>query len=282
MNPLKFVSGIAIGQDHVKSKKNCQDALLVVEQKDLVVAVVADGIGDPIDSPYSEVGSRIGVNAIANQIASRLNATSRWRWNSHLQGRDLWDGVQKHTLNLIEDTALGMGGSRSRAIIKHFLFTIVGMVVTPDQTLFFGAGDGNYFLNGKMYEMFAKDIDNNPPCIVYNLVGTTSKRITPEDMCLRVRYTVSTKSVLSAMVATDGIEWLLKDPKKLVPGTKIPVGGPEDFWTNKEYYNNPDNLGRRLNLLATEKRRIDWKASELEVQPAILNDDLAMVVASRI
>lgn len=282
MNQLKFVFGIAIGQDHVKSKKNCQDALLVVERKDLVVAVVGDGMGDPIDSPYSEVGSRIGVTAIANQIASQLEATSRWRWNTHLQGKDFWEGVQKHALNLIEDTALGMGGSRSRSIIKHFLFTIVGMVVTPDLALFFGAGDGNYFLNGKMYEMYVKDVDNNPPCIAYNLVGTTSKRIIPDDMRLRVRHTVSTKSVLSAMIATDGIEWLLKDPKKFVPGTKIPVGGPEDFWTNREYYDNPDNLGRRLNLLATEKRRIDWKASELEVQPAILNDDLAMVVASRI
>lgn len=282
MNPLKFVSGIAIGQDHVKSKKNCQDALLVVEQKDLVVAVVGDGIGDPVDSPYSEVGSRIAVSAIANQIASRLNTMSRWRWNYHLHGKDFWDGIQNHALNLIEDIAVGMGGSRSRNIIRHFLFTIVGMVVTPDLTLFFGAGDGNYFLNGKMYEMYAKDEDNNPPCIAYNLVGTTSKRITQEDMLLRVRHTVPTKSVLSAMVTTDGIEWFLKDPKKLVPGTKIPVGGPEDFWTNREYYDNPDSLGWRLNLLATEKRKIDWKASELEVQPAILNDDLALVVASRI
>ncbi len=282
MNPLKFISGTVIGQNHVKSKKNCQDALFTVEQKDLVVAVVGDGVGDPVDSPYSEVGARIGVTAIANQIASRLLSTSRWRWNHHLQGRDFWNQVNVHTLNLIEDTALGMGGSRSRAIIKHFLFTIVGMVLTPDQTLFFGVGDGNYFLNGKMYEMFVKDVDNNPPCLAYSLVGTTSSRITPEDMQIRVRHTISTKSVQSAMIATDGIEWLLKDPNKVVPGTKVPVGGPEDFWNNHEYYENPSALGWRLNLLATEKRKIDWKASELEVQPAILNDDLAMVVASRL
>lgn len=282
MNLLRFASGITIGQEHLQVKRNCQDGLTLIEQKDLVVAVVGDGMGDPIDSPYSEVGSRIGVTAIANQIATRLNSASRWRWNFLLNGNGFWSDVQKHTLNLIEDTAVGMGGSRSRNIIKHFLFTVVGMVVTPDLTLFFGAGDGYYFVNGKMYEMYDKDIDNNPPCIAYNLVGTTSKRITQEDMQLRVRSTISTKSVSSAMIATDGIEWLLKDPKKLVPGTKLSVGGPEDFWTNKEYYDNPDNLGRRLKLLASEKRKIDWKVSELEVQPAILNDDLALVVASRI
>ncbi len=282
MNQIKVSSGIVIGADHVRIKKNCQDALLVVEKQDLLVAVVGDGMGDPIDSLHAEVGSTIGVTAIANYIAGRLESAPKWKWNSMLRGRELWEETQKHTLNLIESTSHAMGGSYSRAIIKHFLFTIVGMVVTPEITLFFGTGDGNYFLNGQMYEMFAKDVDNMPPCLAYNLVGTTSKRLTTEDLRLRVRHAVSTKTVQSAMIATDGIEWFLKDPTKIVPGTRNPVGGPEDFWSNKEYFENTEALGWRLNLLATEKKRIDWAVSEMETQPAILKDDLAVVVVSRL
>ncbi len=282
MKPFRFSSGIVIGADHVKSKKNCQDAMLVIEKRDLVVAVVGDGCGDPVDSPYSEVGSRMGVTLIANQIAGRLESVARWRWNFLLQGKDFWSGVQKHTINQIEDNGHGMGGSFSQNIIKHFLFTIVGMVITPDITLFFGAGDGYYFLNGRMFPLLTKDADNMPPYLAYNLVETTLKKMSAEDLRLKVFQTVQTRSVTSAMISTDGIEGILQNPSKIVPGTRTPVGDVHQFWTNAEYYENPNSLGWRLNLLASEKRKIDWDAQELEIQPAVVTDDLAMVIASRI
>ncbi len=282
MKPLKFASGITIGADHIKLRKNGQDSLMMVEKKEFVVGVVTDGCGDGIDSPYSEVGSRIGATTAANYIAFRLESTAKWRWDYMLHSKSFWDSVQQHILNRIEDTARGMGGNFSKNVIRHFLFTIVGMIITPDLTLFFGSGDGYYFLNEMEYPLLVKDEKNMPPYLAYNLVETDLKKMSAVDLRLRVRQIMSTDLVSSAMVATDGIEWISNFPEKIVPGTSIPVGQVNQFWINKDYYENPTALDWRLNLLATDKKRIDWKAQELEVQPAILKDDLAIVVASRI
>ena len=43
MEPLMFSWGSVVGADHVKAKKNCQDALKVIQKKDLMVAFVSDG-----------------------------------------------------------------------------------------------------------------------------------------------------------------------------------------------------------------------------------------------
>lgn len=282
MNPLLFSWGRVVGSDHVKSKKNCQDAFLIEQRKDLVVGMVSDGCGDSQDSPYSEIGSRIGVVTVVNQIITRLENTSRWRWNHHLEGLNFWQEVQKYTLERIDDTARGMGGSYSKNVINHFLFTLVGMVITPEITLFVGVGDGYYFLNGEMNRMMPVVSDNMPVYLAYNLVETNLKNMPADVLKLSVRKTVTTNSVFSAMVATDGLDGILANPKKLIPGTKEEVGGPERFWQNKDFFNNPFSLGWRLNQLASEKRNINWNEGRVEIQSPILTDDLSLVVASRL
>ncbi|NTV47047.1 MAG: protein phosphatase 2C domain-containing protein, partial [Chlorobiales bacterium] len=277
----RFNSACVIGADHVKSKKNCQDAVMTFERNDLYVAFVADGCGDAIDSPYSEVGSRFGVTAVVNYIVAKLDATSKWRWNRVLESSAFWNDVQIHTLEKIDDAARGMGGNFAHTVIKHFLFTLVGMVVTPDITLFVGIGDGYYFLNGKMYLMIPDAKDNMPTYIAYNMVETSLKKMSPEELKMKVRKICRTDSINSAMIATDGLNGILVDPKKFTPGTKEAVGGPEQFWTKKEYFDNKFSMGWRLNQLASEKRIIVWDEGRVDVQPAIITDDLALVVASR-
>jgi len=282
MKPLRFSFGSAVGADHVKSKKNCQDAVKMLEKDGRTIAFVADGCGDAVDSPFSEVGSRIGVNLVTNYITSRLDNLPRWSWKHQLESDTFWKEVQDHTLDQIESTALGMGGSFSKNVINHFLFTLVGFVMIPEITVIAGNGDGYYFVNGKETSMMVPNPENMPVYLAYNLVETSLKKMSPEDLRLNAREALSTHSISSIAVVTDGINPLLTNPEKLVPGTKIPVGGPDQFWNTEGYFENPHTLGSRLNQLTTEKRLINWSEQRMDIHPAVITDDLAIVVGSRI
>lgn len=279
---LMFSSGIVIGGDHVTSKRNCQDALHLIQKPEFVVAFVADGCGDAIHSPFSEVGSRLGVTTVANHIASKLESTSKWRWDNVLQSANFWNDVQRYTLEKIDDVARGLGGNYKQIVINHFLFTLVGMIVTPDIALFVSLGDGYFFLNGNIHEARPNPIDNMPPYLAFNLVETSLRKMSPEELLLSVKKIVPTKSMESAMISTDGLEGILSNPKKRVPGTNMEVGGPEQFWNEKGYFENTFSLGWRLKQLATEKKIIKWEEGRTEIHPAIITDDLALIVASRI
>ncbi|KKT49900.1 MAG: hypothetical protein UW41_C0001G0046 [Candidatus Collierbacteria bacterium GW2011_GWC2_44_18] len=281
MSQFMFSSGIVIGADHVATKKNCQDALKMLQKPEFLVAFVADGCGDAIYSPYSEMGSRQGVTTAVNYVAAKLETTSKWRWNSTLQSTGFWGDVQRHSLEKMDDAARGMGGNYKQVVISHFLFTLVGMVVTPDITLFVSLGDGYYFLNGEMYEVRPNPVDNMPPYLAFNLVETSLRKMSPEELKLSVKKVVPTRSVESVMISTDGLGGILSDSKKRVPGTNTEVGGPEQFWNEKDYFDNTFSLGWRLNQLATEKKIIKWDEKRAEVHPAIITDDLALVVGRR-
>ncbi len=283
MIPLRYSHGSVIGGDHVKVKKNCQDAYLVKEKKDLMVSFVADGCSNsnfPFET-YTEVGSRVGVGIVTNYVVSRLESISKWRWNFYLQNENFWADIQKHTLGEIDSIARGIGGSYHNNIVSYFLFTLVGMIVTPDITLFVGVGDGYYYLNGVKFEMIPDARDNFPTALGYNLIETSLKVMAPDDLKIRVKKVASTNTVNSAMVATDGLKGFFNDSKKCVPGT-TEIADPEDFWKNVSYFDNRSNLVGRLNLLASEKRVINWKDERVKIYPPVLTDDLAIVTASRI
>jgi hypothetical protein len=282
VNKLRFSSGCVIGADHVKSKKNCQDALFMIEKPDLMVAFVADGCGDSINSPFSEVGSRLGVTTVVNRVVAKLDSTTKWGRTRYLQSTHFWQDVQKYALDEMDISAIGMGGSYRKNIINHFLFTLVGLVVTPEITLIVGIGDGYYFFNEMKNELRPNPVDNMPPYLAFNLVETTLKKMSPEELKLKVVKSMATKDVESVMIATDGLGGVLSDPMKIVPGTKELVGGPDQFWNNKEYFENTFSLGWRLNQLATEKKIIKWEERRADIQPAIITDDLALVVGSRV
>ena len=281
MEPLMFSWGSVVGADHVKAKKNCQDALKVIQKKDLMVAFVSDGCGDYIDSPFSEVGARLAVSILANRVVSQMEYTARWRWGGRLSSTDFWNEVQTYSLDRIDEIAAGMGGDYVKNIVNHFLFTLVGVVITPDLTVFTGVGDGYYFLNGKIHQMMVENKNNMPTYLAYNLIGSSLESITPEDLVLRPRETILTRSVNNFMIATDGLNGVLADPKKLIPGTKEEVGDPEQFWTNKKYFENNCTLGWRLNQLANEKRTMDWDERRVIIHQPIVTDDLAIVMGAR-
>ena len=238
--------------------------------------------GDYIDSPFSEVGARLAVSILANRVVSQMEYTQPdgdgvgvyrvliFGMKSKLI---LWIGSMK--------SQAGMGGDYVKNIVNHFLFTLVGVVITPDLTVFTGVGDGYYFLNGKIHQMMVENKNNMPTYLAYNLIGSSLESITPEDLVLRPRETILTRSVNNFMIATDGLNGVLADPKKLIPGTKEEVGDPEQFWTNKKYFENNCTLGWRLNQLANEKRTMDWDERRVIIHQPIVTDDLAIVMGAR-
>lgn len=286
MNPLRFSFGSVLGADHLKIKKNCQDAYAMAQTKDYFVAFVSDGSTNRNlkYETFTEVGARIGVNTVTNYVSERLTNIPRWRWNTYLQSASFWGNVQTNLLERIDENARGMGGHYSKNIIDYFLFTLVGMVITPEITVFTGVGDGYFFLNGKKFEVRSSSPDNIPPYIAYNLVETNLKKMAPEDLKLGVKKIVSSASVNSAMIASDGLTPMIEnDGKPEDDKTKRKDVGPtEQFWKNQSYFDNTFSLGWKLKELASEKRTIVWKEERVEIRPPAITDDLALVVASRI
>jgi Protein phosphatase 2C len=286
MSQLRFSWGSVLGADHLKVKKNCQDTYATRQTKDYFVAFVCDG-GSNSNLGYetfTEVGARIGVNIVTNYVADRLNNISRWRWNAYLQSANFWGDVQTNLLKQVDGIARGMGGHYRRNVVDYFLFTLVGMVITPDITLFTGIGDGYFFLNGEKYEVHSSGSDNMPVYIAYNLVETNLKKMSPEDLKLGVKKIVPSATVNSVMIASDGLTPLIVNDEKTEEDEtrRMDVGSIEQFWNEKGYFDNTFSLGWRLKQLATEKKIIKWDEKRAEIHPAIITDDLALVVASRI
>ena len=53
------------------------------------------------------------------------------------------------------------------------------------------------------------------------------------------------------------------------------------FWLDDRYFDNPQNLARRLTQLNREVKRIDWDARRVERTSGPLRDDTTLLVIRR-
>lgn len=283
-NMFELAGGSIPGGDHLQRGnlligKNNQDAFATYPvitgkplESDLLVAVVADGCGS---KPASEVGSSLGSQLLVASLVKQ------WNRFAHLGSQDFEQGLA-HTLeasrqdviaNLrILASAMQGEGSFSQTVNDHFLFTLVGGIVTPFGAGFFSIGDGVIVVNGEMIQI-GPFPGNEPPYIAYALYAS---RWTDAEIRFKVHRIIKAEDFESFLLGTDGAGDLANASETIIPGTEEEIGPLSQFWTGKF---NKTGIRRKLaRINSTTNKVLDGR---LVTEKARLPDDTTLVVGRR-
>ena len=198
---FELASASVCGRDHQRVGRNNQDALAVERGARHLVLVVADGCGS---SPGSEVGARLGARLVAAALLRRLeprvedmaaagSLPSKPAGDAAVRGLDA-------ALALARADVLSQLGALARglcalpvpdhrclaaAVREQLLFTLVGAVVGPEETVLFALGDGLLALNDRSFPL-GPFPGNQPPYLGYALLPQALHGFSPEELQLQI------------------------------------------------------------------------------------------------
>jgi len=252
-----LLSGTATGGDHIEAATNGQDSFSIRVADGSIVVVVADGCSS---QPHSEVGAKM----VAPMLATFLEQAIRK--GQSLEDQRIWNYLRDLLLAKILSTATDMAGDHPVAPVlnKYFQFTLVGMVMTPQTTVFFSRGDGMFGINGKVTTI-EPEAGNRPAYLVYGLTRPDMVIDNPKLLDFDIQAVVPTPDVQSWWVGTDGVKEMLKVVGQSVNGEKIV--SIESLFDDQRYLDNPELLCRRLQQLVVDN---------------LIGDDITLVAGQRI
>jgi hypothetical protein len=260
-SPYEVAGGTVTGRSHVLSGKPNQDAYAWIARGDVLVAAVCDGCGS---SAHSELGARIGARVCTALLADRLAD------GAALDSPALWDALRGDVLDTLRALAAAMGGSLTRTVTDHFLFTVVGLALAGERGCVFAAGDGIAAVDGAL-QVLGPFPGNEPPYLAY---GLTSR----EAPGFSVVHAFS--GACSALIGTDGAADLAELAARPLPGGGE-VGPLSRYWEEDRYFDNADAVRRRLALVNREVERPIWHERRIDRRPGLLDDDTTLVVVRR-
>lgn len=273
LKEIQFVGGSIPGTDHTMPGQpkwvNNHDSFIIQPSDHCVVAIVCDGCGT---GKHSEVGAKLGSILLARAIVSQAERILSSRPLADLGADVFWERITRMVVGQLTGTICAMGDSLTDIVREHFLFTVVGTLITDSAVLVFSLGDGMYAINGKMYDL-GPFPNNEPPYLMYALTGSTREGSASNR--LFVNHMITAENFQSVLIGTDGLSWLISASDMQIPGREEKVGPISQFWENDEYFVNDDMIRRRLAVINRE--RSDGKA----VRGGPLKDDTTLVVIRR-
>ena len=274
MTQFQIAAGTIVGRNHSEPlvAKSNQDAFLHRIVDDSLIAIVCDGCSG---GTHSEVGSNLGVRLIMQSLSSNL-ARLPEELISQQQLEVFLERIRQDVLAEIRVLANKMGGSFTETIGDYFLFTVVCALVTPHWTCIFANGDGVYGINGDLTTL--GPYDNQPPYFCYSLVNS---KLEEAELTFQVKELLTTSSLDSLLVGSDGVHDLLEVEERNLPGHEEIVGPISQFWEEGRYFDNPDNLRRRLALANQPSVRLNKEEQRLVREKGLLPDDTTLVVIRR-
>jgi hypothetical protein len=253
----QLAGGSTIGRDHRLVPKNNQDSWSIWRCDDLTIAIVADGCGS---GTHSDVGAKLGVQILGSCL----------RKDYEYHGQINWHRIQRNVLSHIDAVAQAMGGNYRRTIESYMLFTLLGVVIDNQQATFFALGDGTIIVNGETVPIGPYQ-NNMPPYLGYGLL-LDELLIDANAITLGPILELPTAQLTSFLIATDGIDDVIRNGHNTLPGLDKLVGPIEQFWQSDRYFgSNPELLSRQLKLIGR-----DWPLSQ--PQPGLLGDDTTVIV----
>ncbi|MEI6065224.1 MAG: protein phosphatase 2C domain-containing protein [Pseudanabaena sp. ELA748] len=267
VDSFEYAIGTIIGRNHVLAGKNNQDAYRVISNEKFIIAAVCDGCGS---GKHSEVGAKLGARIVTEAIADLLNQSPNQ--DTEISETEFWDFVKINLLQKLKDFVAIANGDLELASVgaihelplqrefvnDYLLFTIVGAVITTNETVTFSMGDGAIAINGKLNQIPAYP-NNAPPYLAYGLYK-------PEAINFEIRDRLPTSELESLLIATDGIDDLVK------------VEDINQFWQEDRYFKNPDAIRRKLAMLNREEAKPDWNKREIIKRSGVLSDDTTLIV----
>lgn len=270
----EIAGGTIIGKEHVRNQKNNQDAWQIVRGEKALVAVVSDGCSA---GSHSEVGAKLGSRLLAESLSRCLELSAVDVFSGTVLEAVL-EKVRQDVLATIRILANVLGGSFSETIENFFLFTVLGVVITEQETFLFAVGDGIFFLNGEYIEL-APYADNHPSYLSYALVNTTLGG--PENFRFKVVRQLPTKELENVVIGTDGVRDLILATGKKLSGQTDVVKDPTSLWLDDHFFRNPDQLRRYLTQVNRELKIFDPLTRVPKVEPGYLPDDTTIVILRR-
>lgn len=157
MQNYQVRAGQIIGRDHLLRQTNCQDSYALIERDHYIIGIVCDGCSE---GERSEIGAALGAEYLSQRASQLLDEGTP----THA----LPECLYRDTLTFLENLCVLMPDPQRRAFVqKYLLFTVVGVIITPEMTLLFTAGDGLIAVDN-----FKAMIDqgNEPTYLAYHLV----------------------------------------------------------------------------------------------------------------
>lgn len=227
--------GSVIGSYHHKGFKNNQDALTIETTEKAIIGLVADGCGS---GKHSEVGAKLGVRFMANYLRQMIEICPDelpvdWEYLLNLAARQFLLSLNQF------NQCLGM--VEKEDAYSYWLFTLVGFILTEEQTIIFSFGDGVVSLNGEVTEI---DQNNEPEYLTYG---------SPK---VEIQQDVPTSEVNSLLIATDGFSELFERGEEGLSllGKNMKVQDLLDFETGPKYLKNKALVQKRLNVLGNNNK----------------------------
>jgi hypothetical protein len=272
MKEFQIAGGSVPGTDHTMPGqcgwKNNQDAYVWQLLPDRIFAVVCDGCSS---AEYSEVGARQGSYIVTSAMDFVLATMGRATLTSMTGVGAFCRELMNNVLNRISIIAGKVGGTYEDILQTQFLFSVMGLVMTPEVTLIISCGDGVYAVNGEV-STIGPYPGNAPPYLAYRLLSNRTIEFTPHVLC-------PTADVQSVFIGTDGVTYLQQASEALIPSTKFgttePIGDLNQFWENDMFYENTDGIRRRLALINLE-RVVNGR-----IKRGPLRDDITLVTVRR-
>jgi len=275
---FQISAGSIIGRDHMDIPQNNQDAYRYLVTDNLIIAIICDGCGDRKDTVASELGASLGANLLAHTIISHakkmgFNYSDLRREDCEHPG--FWERVRQDVLAKIRVIALDIGESFSEVIQSYFLFTTIGVLITPRWSIFFSIGDGLIVINGE-FRQIGPFAENKPPYIAYALSDTGSQN---QAFRFTLQSVLPTDKIENFLLGSDGsVELSTLATHKMPDGSEI--GPLSQFWENEGYFKNPDMIRRRLKLINSDVVKIT--SGVVTKRRPLLSDDTTIVVGKRI
>ena len=249
MKEYVIQSASVIGSHHRSVNKNNQDAVVVVENDEITVGIVADGCGS---GAHSEVGARLGALFAANFLASRAGQSTDFA--------ALLEELKRELLAYL-GTICSTGVEKTEFVFSHLLFTLVGFVITSDKVCVFRAGDGVAIVND---EKLVFDENNMPRYLSFGLLreekddkgAPASTRLSNrgERFGFEIVKEMARDELNCLLVATDGFQEIFENSEQefTLLGEVKTVGSFIDL-SNSKYLHNKSFLQKRLNVIGVNQ-----------------------------
>lgn len=253
--------GSVIGRNHLLMGKNNQDAYEYFSNDDLTLAVVCDGCGS---CPHSEVGAKWGAKLWIKAVLNYCQTNPNQPIDEKAIKDSILEELNKAVISLAVNQAL------NTIIRDYFLFTLIGVVITPKFTTIMILGDGVISVNGKL-TVLPEFPNNAPPYLAYQLLNSQ------DSLNFIIYEQILTKDVHCLLIGTDGVKDLLNLERLDLKITDI-----DQFCQNDSYFKNPDLIRRHLCLMNREKVVPNWQTHAVKKEIGLLSDDTTLIAIKRI
>ena len=279
---FEVAGGTIIGRNHKETNKNNQDAFFWEVKNEVIAAVVCDGCSA---GKTSEIGAKLSSKFIARLLTKKTFLFKNRKMANCTGGEfPFWDWIRYDISLWLFDIAQKIGYSLEAVIKDYFLFSIIGALITREETVLFSLGDGLIIVNGEVIQI-GPFPNNEPPYIAYNLIDSSFSTTNPELLTFQIHRLMLTRDIKSILIGSDGIADLIKKEKSIVPGKIEEVGPISQFWENNRYFSNPDMIRRKLALINRDHVKIirdkQSMVSDIKRENGLLTDDTTFVVIRR-